>query len=139
MSQTETKGRAGIIDRLVSKRLRMRRIMLGLSQHEIGKALDVSIQQIQKYEKAVNRISSGKLHILARFLQVPVSYFFDTSGEESTAMSNLFVAEEPSQYNGETHRNCVSEREIISLVQAFSEIKSSNSRKKIIELTRVMS
>ena len=56
----ESKGRADDIDRLVSKRLKTRRIMLGLSQQDLGAAVDVSIQQVQKYEKASNRISSGK-------------------------------------------------------------------------------
>ena len=65
----ETRGRADNIDKLVSRRIKMRRMMLGLSQHDLGKAVDVSIQQIQKYEKATNRISSGKLYTLARFLK----------------------------------------------------------------------
>ena len=66
------KGRADNVDRQVSCRLKMRRIMLGLSQHDLSKAVDVSIQQIQKYEKATNRISSGKLFAFAKFLKVPV-------------------------------------------------------------------
>ena len=72
----ENRGRADNIDKLVSRRIKMRRMMLGLSQHDLGKAVDVSIQQIQKYEKATNRISSGKLYTLARFLKVPITYFY---------------------------------------------------------------
>ena len=72
--QSESKGKADNIDKLVSRRLKMRRVMLGMSQQDIGKAVDVSIQQVQKYEKATNRISSGKLFIIAKFLKVPITF-----------------------------------------------------------------
>jgi transcriptional regulator with XRE-family HTH domain len=75
--QSESKGKADNIDKLVSRRLKMRRVMLGMSQQDIGKAVDVSIQQMQKYEKATNRISSGKLFTIAKFLKVPITYFFE--------------------------------------------------------------
>ena len=74
---SEKKGRADNIDKLVSRRLKMRRMILGLSQNDLGKAVDVSIQQVQKYEKATNRISSGKLFAFAKFLKVPINYFYD--------------------------------------------------------------
>ena len=73
----ETKGRADHMDQLVSKRLKIRRMMLGLSQQDLSNAVAVSIQQIQKYEKATNRISSGNLHAFDNFLNVPVNYFFE--------------------------------------------------------------
>ena len=89
--QKEQKGRADNIDRLVSKRLKMRRMMLGLSQHDLGMAVDVSIQQVQKYEKASNRISSGKLFTFAKFLKVPVSYFFEHGDVTSNIIGNIFA------------------------------------------------
>ena len=79
--QSESKGKADNIDKLVSRRLKMRRVMLGMSQQDIGKAVDVSIQQVQKYEKATNRISSGKLFTIAKFLKVPITYFYEHSDE----------------------------------------------------------
>lgn len=132
----ETKGRADHIDQLVSRRLKMRRMMLGLSQHDLGGAVDVSIQQVQKYEKATNRISSGKLHAFAKFLKVPINYFFDQGDESSKAMETIF-AEEETRYDPKV--STVSEKEIIALVKAFSEIENANSRKKIIELIKSMS
>ena len=87
----ETKGRADNIDRLVSKRLKVRRMMLGLSQQDLGNAVDVSIQQIQKYEKASNRISSGKLFTLSKFLKVPISYFFEQGDDTSNTIGNIFA------------------------------------------------
>ena len=64
------------IDRHVSQRLRARRMFLGLSQQSLADEVSVSVQQIQKYERANNRISSGKLYHFANFLNVPIEYFF---------------------------------------------------------------
>ena len=135
---TETKGRADHIDQLVSKRLKMRRMMLGLSQHDLGGAVDVSIQQVQKYEKATNRISSGKLHAFAKFLKVPINYFFDQNDESSKVMETIFAEEEAKYDPSHKKVTAISEKEIIALVKAFSEIENANSRKKIIELIKSM-
>ena len=134
--QSESKGKADNIDKLVSRRLKMRRVMLGMSQQDIGKAVDVSIQQVQKYEKATNRISSGKLFIIAKFLKVPITYFYEHS-DESEIITNVF-AEDDAKYEAEDS-NVVTEKEIVNLIKAFSEIKSLQSRKKITELVKTMS
>jgi transcriptional regulator with XRE-family HTH domain len=134
--QSESKGKADNIDKLVSRRLKMRRVMLGMSQQDIGKAVDVSIQQVQKYEKATNRISSGKLFTIAKFLKVPITYFYEHS-DESEIITNVF-AEDDAKYEAEDS-NAVTEKEIVNLIKAFSEIKSLQSRKKITELVKTMS
>ena len=132
----ETKGRADNIDRLVSKRLKVRRMMLGLSQQDLGSAVDVSIQQIQKYEKASNRISSGKLFTLSKFLKVPISYFFEQGDDTSNTIGNIFAEDTENYIAGD--KEPVSEKELIVLIKAFSEIKSTQSRKKITELVKTM-
>lgn len=134
----ETKGRADNIDRLVSQRLKMRRMMLGLSQQDLGQAVDVSIQQVQKYEKASNRISSGKLFTLAKFLKVPVSYFFEQGDDTSNTIGAIF-AENADSYSASNDKDTITEKEIVTLVKAFSEIRSYNSRKKIVDLVKTMS
>lgn len=134
----ETKGRADNIDRLVSQRLKMRRMMLGLSQQDLGQAVDVSIQQVQKYEKASNRISSGKLFTLAKFLKVPVSYFFEQGDDTSNTIGAIF-AENADSYSAGNDKDAITEKEIVTLVKAFSEIRSYNSRKKIVDLVKTMS
>ncbi len=63
------------IDILIGKRIRQRRIAMGLSQKELGNYLGVSFQQIQKYEKGFNRVSAGCLLKIAQKLQVPISFF----------------------------------------------------------------
>ena len=126
--QPETKGRADSVDKLVSRRLKMRRMILGLSQNDLGKAVDVSIQQVQKYEKATNRIFSGKLFAFAKYLKVPISYFYDQNEDSSAAIGAALAEEEASYDAGESES--VSEKEIVNLIKAFGEIGSPQSRKK---------
>src|ERR1700685_2441661 len=65
------------IDKHVGARVRMRRLMVGMSQGKLGEALDVTFQQVQKYEKGANRIGASRLQQLARVLEVPPAFFFD--------------------------------------------------------------
>lgn len=65
------------IDKLVARRLRHKRRELGISLSQLGNHINVTVQQIQKYESGINRISSGKLYYIAKYLDVPVSYFFE--------------------------------------------------------------
>ncbi len=111
------KGKADDIDKLVGKRLKMRRVILGLNQQDIGKVLGVSTQQIGKYENGTNRISSGTLFALAKFLKVPVTYFYEKFGDNYLC-SNGFA----------------SEKELISLVKAFMGVKNPQNKKQIIAL-----
>jgi transcriptional regulator with XRE-family HTH domain len=64
------------VDKYVGSRVRMRRIMLNMSQEKLGDALGLTFQQIQKYEKGTNRIGASRLHQIADVLQVPVSFLF---------------------------------------------------------------
>ena len=65
------------VDKHVGARVRMRRLMLEMSQTALGDALDLTFQQVQKYEKGTNRIGASRLQHISRILQVPVSFFFD--------------------------------------------------------------
>ena len=134
--QSETKGRADKVDKLVSRRLKMRRMMLGLSQNDLGKAVEVSIQQVQKYEKATNRISSGKLFAFAKYLKVPISYFYEANEASSNAIGAALAEDEASYDAGDSE--ALSEKEIVNLIRDFAEISSPQSRKKIIELVKTM-
>ncbi len=68
---------ANSIDQHVGARVRMRRLMVGMSQAKLGNALQVSSKQVQKYEKGANRIGAGRLQEIARLLRVPLAFFFD--------------------------------------------------------------
>ena len=65
----------------MGKRLRMRRLSLGLTQTKVANAINVTFQQIQKYEKGTNGVSSSRLMQLANFLKVPINYFFEDFSE----------------------------------------------------------
>jgi len=70
------KKSASTVDVYVGQRIRQRRMMMGYSQEELGRNLDLTFQQIQKYEKGVNRVGAGRLFLIASILGVPVAYFF---------------------------------------------------------------
>jgi transcriptional regulator with XRE-family HTH domain len=63
-------------DKYVGSRVRMRRLMLGMSQEKLGEKLGLTFQQVQKYEKGTNRIGASRLQHIAQILKVPVSFFF---------------------------------------------------------------
>ncbi|MES2214475.1 MAG: helix-turn-helix transcriptional regulator [Pseudomonadota bacterium] len=129
------KGKADTIDHHVGMRLKSRRILLGLSQQALGEAVQVSVQQIQKYEKATNRISCGKIYRLSQLLQVPIDYFFDNN--KSVDEGGAAFAEEQDSF--ESERVDLSERELISLIRSYKEIKDPKKRQQIIELVKTVS
>ena len=117
------------VDQHVGQRLKHRRIVLGLTRQEVGEAVKVSVQQIHKYETAINRVSSSKLYNLAKFLKVPVNYFFEML--ESTGLaSSSTLAEDADLYEA----NELSEREVVKLMQVYKKIKPQSLRKKILDL-----
>src|ERR1700722_11098995 len=65
------------IDRHVGSRVRMRRVILGMSQEKLGEALGLTFQQVQKYEKGANRIGASRLQQISRTLDVPPAFFFE--------------------------------------------------------------
>src|SRR5207247_552189 len=77
------------VDKYVGSRVRMRRIMLGMSQEKLGDALGLTFQQVQKYEKGTNRVGASRLQQISEILQVPVSFLFD-GGPSGMANSENF-------------------------------------------------
>ena len=76
-TQRKTRGKPNAVDIHVGTRVRQRRTLLGFSQERLASALDLTFQQVQKYERGANRIGAGRLYQLARALEVPVTYFFE--------------------------------------------------------------
>jgi Predicted transcriptional regulators len=81
------------VDKYVGSRVRMRRIMLGMSQEKLGEALGLTFQQVQKYEKGTNRVGASRLQQISEILQVPVSFLFD--GGPSGAVNSEASARAP--------------------------------------------
>jgi transcriptional regulator with XRE-family HTH domain len=117
------------IDSHVGARLRMRRVVVGMSQERLGAALNITFQQIQKYEKGANRIGASRLQELARILQVPPAYFFDgaPSGEASAAG---FAESGASSYVVDF----LSTSEALQLNRAFALIRDPIVRRRILDL-----
>ena len=120
------------VDVYVGSRLRLRRILLGMSQQKLSDALGVTFQQLQKYENGSNRISASRLYQLSRLLSVPISFFFAEYGEDSKGESSAGqtpIAEEM------THPE-MSRRETLVLVRSYYQIKDPDVRKQLLDLLR---
>lgn len=120
------------IDKHVGSRVRMRRMMLSMSQEKLGDALGLTFQQVQKYEKGTNRIGASRLQQISHILQVPVSFFFEGAptspgvtphaGGMSEAPSPAYVADFLATSDG------------LSLTKSFMRIKNSKLRRRIVDL-----
>ena len=75
------------VDKYVGSRVRMRRIMLGMSQEKLGEALGLTFQQVQKYEKGTNRVGASRIQQISEILQVPVSFLFEEDPAASRALT----------------------------------------------------
>jgi transcriptional regulator with XRE-family HTH domain len=120
------------IDIHVGSRVRLRRMMLSMSQEKLGEHLGITFQQIQKYEKGTNRIGASRLQHIARVLQVPVSFFFeDAPGPASDGQGGMA---EPKQTAYVV--DFLSSSDGIQLNKAFLRIKEPKVRRRVIDLVR---
>jgi len=103
---------------------------MGLTQQELGKSIGISFQQIQKYEKGVNRISAGTLYEISKILKVPVSYFFDGF---DTFMDNLSPNFKEMEANF-IHNDSFSSMETLNLINTYYKIENPKLRKKFVDL-----
>lgn len=105
----------------VGGRLRMRRLMLGISQEKIAAELGVTFQQLQKYEKGTNRISASRLQDLAEILGVPIGYFFEGLSRKGPSTPDFF-----------------SSRDGIAITKAFNGIQSKTLRRHLVALMKAI-
>ena len=126
---TDSKLPSGI-DRVVGQRIRWRRRDLKLTQERLGELLDLTFQQVQKYEKGVNRVSAGRLYEIAGVLGVPVSYFFD-GAEEFLGAEQAEFAEDDSEPHAP-----VMTPEMLELISAFQKIEDISLRKSLLNTVR---
>jgi transcriptional regulator with XRE-family HTH domain len=113
------------VDVYVGSRIRLRRNLLGISQTELGNRIGVTFQQVQKYEKGVNRIGAGRLQRIAEALEVPISFFFggapgSPAREASSAAESIFGLMQTSG--------------AVRIVKAFHKIKSRKARQLLVEM-----
>ena len=126
------KKKANPVDAHVGYRVRLRRMLIGMSQERLGELLGLTFQQVQKYERGINRIGAGRLFEVAGILGVPVSFFYE--GVDGV---------QPSTESGDTQSSAVmnflSSNEGIQLSTAFMGIKDVKVRRRILDLVRSIS
>jgi transcriptional regulator with XRE-family HTH domain len=116
------------VDKYVGSRVRMRRIMLGMSQEKLGEALGLTFQQVQKYEKGTNRVGASRLQQISEILQVPVSFLFD-GGPSGAPNGEGFEGASPAYVS-----DFLATSEGLALTRAFTRIADSKMRRSIVEL-----
>ncbi len=119
------------VDSHVGRRIRQRRMLMGMSQEKLGEAIGLTFQQVQKYERAANRISASKLYDISRALDVPVSFFFEDVDPLSAA-----PAVGSAVVGAEAPENAMDKRETLELVRAFYRIENPSVRKRLIDFVR---
>lgn len=104
-------------DQEIGRRIRSQRIAIGMSQERLGSALGLTFQQIQKYEKGINRIASGRLQEISKILGVPMSFFFDDVKNDINLLLPLIQTDQS-----------------LRLLKAFAKIDKAGTRQALVNL-----
>jgi transcriptional regulator with XRE-family HTH domain len=126
-----TKKTPNPTDKHVGSRVRMRRMMLGMSQEKLGDALGLTFQQVQKYEKGTNRIGASRLQQISQILQVPVAFFFDGAPSAPTLARADGMGEAPSPAYVS---DFLATSDGLALTKAFMRIEDAKLRRRIVDL-----
>jgi transcriptional regulator with XRE-family HTH domain len=132
LEAADTDKRPHPVDLHVGAAVRLRRKTLGLSQEGLATSIDLTFQQVQKYERGSNRISASKLYEISRFLKVPIQVFF--RGLDDDEAGSGFAE---SRSEKDVHAFLMS-TEGIELAQAFPHVQKPAVRRKILDLVRAL-
>jgi transcriptional regulator with XRE-family HTH domain len=124
------------VDTHVGSRVRLRRMLLGMSQERLGESMGLTFQQVQKYEKGVNRIGASRLFQISKILDVPVQFFFEEAPHIGDAHSGRGMAEPESEA---FILEFLNSREGLELNRAFVKIADGKVRKSVVDLVRALS
>ena len=140
------KKQPSAVDGHVGSRVRLRRMLIGMSQEKLGELLGLTFQQVQKYEKGANRIGASRLYEISHILGVPVSYFFDDVSEEVASSHRLTngnsagIAHVNGHYkdleSGPHMMEFVSSAEGFQLIRAYTKITDPRVRKRVLDLVK---
>ena len=117
------------VDKYVGSRVRMRRIMLGMSQEKLGLALGLTFQQVQKYEKGTNRVGASRIQQISEILEVPVSFLLDGGPSGRPSGEGFGEAASPAYVS-----DFLASSEGLALTRAFTRIGDPKLRRSIVEL-----
>jgi transcriptional regulator with XRE-family HTH domain len=125
----------GDFDRHVGRRIRMRRIQVGMSQERLADSLGVTFQQVQKYEKGANRITMSRMRIVAQVLGVPMAFFSEGApGEDGMVLATGFAENRQADYAVELF----STPEGVALARAFASIEDPKVRRRVVDLVTTL-
>jgi transcriptional regulator with XRE-family HTH domain len=113
---------------------------MGMSQERLGEALGLTFQQVQKYERGVNRVGASRLYDLSRVLDVPISFFFDDMPDANGSgggTANIAGFAERAEFGGHGE-DPLAKRETLELVRAYYRISDPAQRKRVFELIKAM-
>jgi transcriptional regulator with XRE-family HTH domain len=131
VSAAVPKKQANPIDAQVGNRVRLRRMLVGMSQEKLGECLGLTFQQVQKYEKGVNRIGAGRLYQVAHILGVPITYFYEDVADQKS--DDQVIA---NDHSAPPVMEFLSSGEGLQLALAFMRIREPKVRKRMIELMK---
>ncbi len=120
-------------DKYVGSRVRMRRMMLGMSQEKLADALGLTFQQIQKYEKGTNRISASRLQAISQILDTPVHFFFEGAPHSGKPVQQLDESSSPAYVT-----DFLTTADGLALVKAFIKIKDAALRRSIVRMVEAI-
>ena len=115
----------------VGKKLKAQRMLAGMSQEAFAKMLGVTFQQVQKYERGVNRMGASRIHEAAKILKVPVNFFFDDF-EDASGKKKYGMADDDGGFEYED----ISSKENIDLIREYAKIKDPKMKKKVLEIIK---
>jgi transcriptional regulator with XRE-family HTH domain len=124
------------VDAHVGSRVRLRRMLLGMSQERLGESMGLTFQQVQKYEKGVNRIGASRLFQISKILDVPVQFFFEEAPYAGDGSRAPGLAESDSEA---FILEFLNSREGLELNRAFVKIGDAKVRKSVVDLVRALS
>lgn len=122
------------VDQHVGRRLKLRRLLLGLSQERLGELLGLTFQQIQKYERGTNRLGASRLYEAARALSVDVSFFFEELDVLPDGLAEDAIDERDGPGCGPAERR----RDTLELVRAFERIDDPELRRRVLDITKAV-
>jgi transcriptional regulator with XRE-family HTH domain len=121
------------IDKHVGSRVRMRRMILGMSQSKLADGLGLTFQQVQKYEKGTNRMGASRLQQISHILQIPVPFFFEGAPQLTGQSKGNGAAPSPAYVS-----EFLTTPDGLALTKAFMRIKDIRLRRRIVELVQGM-
>ena len=138
----KTKGVPDSVDKFVGQRLKSRRILLGMSQEKLAESVGITFQQVQKYERGTNRISSSRLLKFSKILQVPIDFFFEGADEiltlDSPSKKGGFAENGQDPFGEMMPKDVFTRKETLDLLRNYYSIHDPAMRKMIQKMVKSM-